>query len=199
MQTPPCSAVFSVHLPLTKGTPSSMRTAAVSVQLVWGQQLSGLSSLCKLVSRLLAHRSYSLHRCPPGTGQSRHSTLKTSPRETSPSHSSPSQPARPTLSGHQAAPSEKTTPGDPLPAPLQSEGQGGSTELSLERCCTYSLCCRLVAYICLATCPPPGRGDRTWKRLLSSCKTKLVFSGQLALPVEYRELPGAAGQAPRKG
>lgn len=81
---------LSTSLSPAKGTPSSMRTAAVSVQLVWGQQLSGPSSLCKLVSRLFAHFSYSLHRCPPGTGQSRHSTLKTSPRETSPSHSSPS-------------------------------------------------------------------------------------------------------------
>lgn len=133
---------LSTSLSPAKGTPSSVRTAAVSVQLVWGQQLSGPSSLCKLVSRLFAHFSYSLHRCPPGTRQSRHSTLKTSPRETSPSHSNSSQPARPTPSGCQAAPSEKTTPGDPLPASLQSEGQGGSTELSLERCCTYSLCCR---------------------------------------------------------
>lgn len=144
MHTPPCSAVFSDHLPLTcqRDAQQCANSGCVSAQLVWGQQLSGLGSLRKLFSRLFAHRSYSLHRCPPGTGQSRHITLKTSPRETSPSHSNPSQPARPILSGRQAAPSEKTTPGDPPPAPLQSEGQGGSTELSLELCCGYSLCCR---------------------------------------------------------
>lgn len=82
MHTPPCSAVFSVHLPLTcqRDAQQCANSGCVSAQLVWGQQLSGLGSLRKLFSRLFAHRSYSLHRCPPGTGQSRHITLKTSPR-----------------------------------------------------------------------------------------------------------------------
>lgn len=200
MKTPLCSAVFSVHLPLTSQRDAQQRAnsgclsaAGVGTAAFRTQQLmqTGFQAFC----------TFFLQPAPVPTRNRAEQTQHT--KDISKGDitftQQPVQPARPTPSGRQAAPSERTTPGDPPPASLQSEGPGGSTEISLEQCCTYSLRCLLVAYICLAACPPPGRGDRTWKRLLSSCKAKLVFSGQLALPLEYRELPGAAGQAPRKG